>query len=111
MPVEAAKDSFTLSLLDDDRSRTRIKPAVPASPAFQEPTAFIYTGEKMIPTLNCEVEEFKESLYGFQYTLDYTTVFLKLCRKLGAGKTAKLTLDRKTFSIALVRARSLVSRN
>ena len=51
----------------------------------------------MIPRLCSEVEEMKESLHGFQYTLDYTTVFLKLCRKLGAGKTAKLILDRKNF--------------
>ena len=86
-----------MSLLDDDRSRSRIKPALPASPAFQEPTVFFFTGIEMIPTLCREVEEFKESLYGFQYTLDYTTVFLKLCRKLGAGKTAKFILDRKNF--------------
>jgi len=39
----------------------------------------------------------KESLHGFQYTLDYTTAFMKLCGKLGAGKQAKLILDRKNF--------------
>ena len=81
MPVEAAKGSFTL----------------PASPAFQEPSVFFYTGEKMIPIMNAQVDEFKESLYGFQYTLDYASVFMKLCRKLGAGKTVKFILDRKNF--------------
>ncbi len=97
VPVKAAKESFALCLLDDDRSRSRIKPAVPASPACQEPTVFFYTGGKMIPTLNAEVDEFKESLYGFQYTLDYASVFMKLCTKLGAGKTVKFILDRKNF--------------
>jgi hypothetical protein len=81
VPVEAAKGSFTL----------------PASPAFQEPSVFFYTGEKMIPIMNAQVDEFKESLYGFQYTLDYASVFMKLCRKLGAGKTVKFILDRKNF--------------
>ena len=42
VPVEAAKESFTLSLLDDDRSRSTSKPAVPASLAFQEPTVFFH---------------------------------------------------------------------
>ncbi len=51
----------------------------------------------MIPTLKTEAEGFKESLYGFQYTLDYATVFMKLCGKLGAGKTVKFILDRKNF--------------
>jgi hypothetical protein len=69
--------------------------APPAS--TREPTVSFFTGSNMIPRLCFEVEEMKESLHGFQYTLDYTTAFMKLCRKLGAGKQAKLILDRKNF--------------
>ena len=69
--------------------------APPAS--TREPTVSFFTGSNMIPRLCFEVEEMKESLHGFQYTLDYTTAFMKLCRKLGAGKLAKLILDRKNF--------------
>ena len=69
--------------------------APPAS--TREPTVSFFTGSDMIPRLCFEVEEMKESLHGFQYTLDYTTAFMKLCRKLGAGKQAKLILDRKNF--------------